>query len=595
MYNDLPGSSSCSPCPFGTSASSLGSPECPFCDIGKFGNETGLTSCYSCPPGKWNLIIGSSSGDCSVCAAGYYQYNSSCLSCSGGYYSKPQDATCTQCPPGKFASFNGSSSCFACVPGTFANSSGMTKCNVCAPGWISSESATSCTICGTGKFSNSTGSVCLDCSAGKWSNIEGLDYSHECQNCPPFDGVTCYSGSTIPLVGAGFWREVQHPGLVYICMPSSSCQEAGYGNTTCSEEYTGSICSSCKVEYFRLSGFCVKCVPKVARVIIFVCFFCFIIIVAHKFLNSSGNRFPMSVRVMLFWFQFLALLPALSNTWPTLLSAVLSIMSLANFDIGYVGFGCDITSYFALSAMKLSLPPLFLVVSLFLKRSERSGAYSKLLVICNLFALTLMSTMLQIFNCFDSGNGRFVVFREPSIECYSPAWRNQAVFHSFMILLYMGVLPMSFAFIAFKIKKSQGLAAFLGFVRPIVGKYRDGAEWFELVKLFFKFGIVVIRDALSISSGIKIPILSFVMMVMWLIELRVRPYARQKQQDLSLLWNLVSQILLLSNIMFVSATFGSIEKTAFSVILVIFIFASVMVSLSSITRRRQTTEKPLAE
>jgi hypothetical protein len=170
--------------------------------------------------------------------------------------------------------------------------------------------------CSKGKYrSANVSSICTDCPFGRWSNQVAVTSIDQCFPCPEYDGVICDVGSIIPFVPSGLFRSLNGPGIVLPCNPSESCQEAGYLNTSCANGYTGPICSLCDYEHFRQSRRCLKCIPKAARVVILIVCTILGVIMLLK-LSNAENQVSSVVRFILFWFQFMSILPSLSDRWP---------------------------------------------------------------------------------------------------------------------------------------------------------------------------------------------------------------------------------------------------------------------------------------
>ena len=93
---------------------------------------------------------------------------------------------CLKCPPGRFQSYSGSSSCEACAPGSITNThrvSGAVACMECIAGRYSIDSTIPCTLCDPGSSTMGTPGLtsCVQCSTGRASGPARSD----CEFCSP--------------------------------------------------------------------------------------------------------------------------------------------------------------------------------------------------------------------------------------------------------------------------------------------------------------------------------------------------------------------------------------------------------------------------
>jgi hypothetical protein len=263
--------------------------------------------------------------------------------------------------------------------------------------------------------------------------------------------------------------------------------------------------------------------------------------------SQNQTKVPPTLRLILFWFQFLAVLPSLSSAWPTVLFNFLNFTSIFNLDLGYLGMECDISgsSFFTIQTLKVLLPVIFMAflfgqrIILFAFKIARKQSLlhivGQTIVVTNFLSMQLLSSMFQVFNCVEFGDGRFVVKQDPSVSCYSEAWKKFVVFDSFMIFLYLLLIPL---WVAFKYKtatdiKDEKTLSIL--IHPLTSSYRPGAEFFEICRLGFRIFFVLIRDALRISTVSKITFYMLLLLALVWFESDVRPYPGRAQQGLSIL------------------------------------------------------------
>jgi hypothetical protein len=513
-----------------------------------------VSDCLDCPQGS---TFNSTSNQCEHCKAGMWRNSSfqDCQPCPGGKFSNTSGVTaCTLCAGGNY-SVDGSTICSLCPNGTFSSEYGQSSCSICAGGYRNTQftntvgsDVTHCEICPPGRFSNSSmETYCHSCKSGYWSNVTGASSLSTCKPCAPFDGVWCAEGTTIPFVASGLYRTLSKPNDIASCIPAEACLAAEYGNTTCSEGYSELLCSLCTANYFRSGGKCVKCLNKAARWSLIVFSGVFILTAITKF-SQSQNQVPPSLRLVLFWIQFLAVYPSLPNAWPTALFNFLRFTSVFNLDIGYLGIECDSgpNMYYTILSVKILLPFTFALLLLglrgipvLLKKSSRLvllPVVSQSIFITNFLSIQLFSSMFQVFSCSSPGGDYSVISQQPSVRCGDETWKRFVVFDSFMIFFYCFVIPLAVIRIVRKALKENDTQVVSSLFRPMTSSYRSGAEYFELIRLLFRMSFVLIRDALPISSESKTLFYMLILLVLIWIESDTRPYLDRAQQGLSIMY-----------------------------------------------------------
>lgn len=122
----------CETCPAGTFAESFGSTECISCPVGTFSKRHAL-QCFPCSPGRISTDI--ESAECVPCPPGQgtngQTGQTTCVDCSPGTYSGPDDDDCLSCPLNSYSADVGAFSCTPCETGLFARWTGSTACEAC--------------------------------------------------------------------------------------------------------------------------------------------------------------------------------------------------------------------------------------------------------------------------------------------------------------------------------------------------------------------------------------------------------------------------------------------------------------------------------
>eukprot|EP00475_Leptophrys_vorax_P010078 TRINITY_DN16746_c0_g1_i6.p1 TRINITY_DN16746_c0_g1~~TRINITY_DN16746_c0_g1_i6.p1 ORF type:complete len:683 (-),score=124.03 TRINITY_DN16746_c0_g1_i6:126-1880(-) len=573
---------------------------------------SGETFCYTCPTGFGTSSPGTiQNSSCYGCPIGYGFSNEGdgCVPCAPGQYALPSSTTCSMCDPGFFSKDYGSSFCLPCDNGTFQALMGASSCSLCPEGtWGDQPGQTSsavCNPCPQGTYGPSTGvsssSECILCSAGKYSKSAGNKNISMCRTCPASGGIVCVDGTVNPVIQEGYWFDGDN---LFQCVPFGACQGGLYGNssTLCSVGYTGAICSDCESGYFRIVGSCRLCMNIVLRWVLIVVVCCVCAYVSWIFLHSARDV-PQSVKVSLVWLQILSLYPSLFNQWPSQMKAIFDLSGIMNFEIGYFGFGCDIRqTFYSFMTVKLSAPAcvwaLFLLFEFMSHRrlalaSQSMNVYgSHVLMLMNVFAVQLFSTMFQIFNCSSQPDGSWIILADPSERCYSSKWIAFVCVDAFFMLLYVVFIP---AFVIRKLLRSPnpvedpGIQVLLGrFMKP----YRIGAEGFEIARLLFKLLFVIIRDTLSISGAKKSGLLLLLLISKALLENHYRPYPQQFKCDISLLWSQILIVLLGSQFIFSSSNVSSDDKSIVGGFLTALVFCFISYILIATAYQVHKRNKP---
>jgi hypothetical protein len=163
---------------------------------------------------------------------------------------------------------------------------------------------------------------------------------------------------------------------------------------------------------------------------------CIALVFVLSKLSENQKNIPNSLKLTLFWFQFLALYPSLSSSWPPILMGLLNFVSVLNFDIGYFGVGCDIgqSSYYILLTN-----PINILSKVFgrIREFSFSTILSNALYLTFFFSIQLFSSMFQVFNCVESGGNGKVVSQDPSVRCYTDSWNRILL----VLLLLHGIEP----------------------------------------------------------------------------------------------------------------------------------------------------------
>jgi hypothetical protein len=555
-YSFSTGESLCNDCSLGRYSSTNGSLGCLTCPENTYADVTGLSSCISCPNGTSTQVGASAYSQtsvdaCSACPVGTFLSSKACILCPIGFYKNdPSGLQCSACPEGFYCNKTGCTQCSSCSQGYFASQKNSSSCQICDPGKYSSEAGgnSGCKSCEGGKYSGAIGaSSCETCPKAKWSSSAGAT-SDLCKACPT-EGVVCNEGSAVPYVISGYFRTLSSPANVTACIPSEACQEAGFSDTACTQGYSGVACTSCSTDYFRSNGKCLRCMQSFLRWFVVVLSVLIAVYGLAK-ISEKQNSIPPEVKISLFWFQIMSLFSGFSPAWPDSLKSVLNFMSVFNIDIGYLGLSCALStsSYLTILGFKLALP-IFVFILLSAQRlgkkiylnlkgnPECTGVLSydmilsRIVFLCDFFAIQLFSSLFQIFRCSPSDSGKDVMYNDPTTPCYESAWNGYLGVVIFFIIFYFVIVPTIFLLRVRAVKNNED--QFHELVDPITKQFKEEYHWFEVVRLLFRFFFVLFRDIFGLNIDATSACLATIIITNMWMESMFRPYTSLQQNRIS--------------------------------------------------------------
>eukprot|EP00475_Leptophrys_vorax_P013030 TRINITY_DN19420_c0_g1_i1.p1 TRINITY_DN19420_c0_g1~~TRINITY_DN19420_c0_g1_i1.p1 ORF type:complete len:298 (+),score=54.37 TRINITY_DN19420_c0_g1_i1:723-1616(+) len=240
--------------------------------------------------------------------------------------------------------------------------------------------------------------------------------------------------------------------------------------------------------------------------------------------------------------------------------------------------------------LKLSFPFILfgflLMIDYFRNRTEpMHGRITRLcsyvLFVVNFLSTQLLSSMFGIFNCLKRSSGEFYIANDPSEACFTSTWVGYTVLDVLFIIFYLIIFPIMMWRYFLRCSKNIRHPDMLVLLGTIVHQYREGTELFELFRVFFRFCFMVLRDLLHISRLSKSTLLSLLFALQIWIEARWRPYKEKESNDLSMVWNLVCLLILLSQFIFSSSSITEAEKLGYAILFLLLIIGILTFSLVS--------------
>jgi syndecan 4 len=259
--------------------------ECSVCEAGYFSvSRGGLSGCEACPIGKYSLA---GALTCTNCKVGYSTQQTAtgfkhpCRCCAGGYYGTSQIGIngCTICPQGEYQTEgNYTNRCIKCpagytTPGMGTPGSDASACSICAGGFESTyvEGTLQCNACPSGTFSKA-GQACAGCGKGRYIVIAAPRFNtaleSKCHNCVAgkFSGATdatectaCRVGKYMDRIASQVQCEICPAGTIAAATGSTSCTFCPPGKYS---TFGSAACVECTAGFYSGKGatVCQSCV-----------------------------------------------------------------------------------------------------------------------------------------------------------------------------------------------------------------------------------------------------------------------------------------------------------------------------------------------
>lgn len=310
---------------------------CVACVNGTYKETQGLVGCVVCDMGQYGTSPSGSSSYAQCVCMDTFQYDGVC-SCPPGRYYAASTNSCIECDLGQYkVGYGEPDACVACGPRETTEFHGSTSASdcICDLGHIRSNvtDPTSECVCDVGYEFIVTNATCMLCQAHFIKISKGLQqctachYSmgtvdnnrdrcvcrpgyytdrdpspSSCTSCPA--GGYCSGGLAVPVSMPGYYQSTTGNFTFVECSPPSACT----GADMCYTGYTGYVCASCDIGYYKeRDGSCQSCGSSQDQVLAILS--AMVIIIPLVFLSQSvdGNkndaRFGLS-SIVTTWMQF---------------------------------------------------------------------------------------------------------------------------------------------------------------------------------------------------------------------------------------------------------------------------------------------------
>eukprot|EP00475_Leptophrys_vorax_P007968 TRINITY_DN15103_c0_g1_i2.p1 TRINITY_DN15103_c0_g1~~TRINITY_DN15103_c0_g1_i2.p1 ORF type:complete len:891 (-),score=136.74 TRINITY_DN15103_c0_g1_i2:148-2499(-) len=550
--------------------------------------------CRDCDVGHRRTVGEIAMDDCIVaCSPGSIIDGNFCTNCSAGSFSLQGDLYCSVCPLGTYSDTPGSSTCLGCSEGSYSSLQGSSVCQKCPAN-------------STTQGMNSRSVFDCICSVGFYGNRSN------CIFCKTYLGVSCsLLNISRPYILSGYFRHPEDPSIPLACIPSEACVLASSDSldTVCANGYTGFLCGSCDRNSFRQGIICRSCPSTVSQALTWTA--AGLGILCLLYFSSRRNRVLAGpLKIVLFWLQILATFPSHSSSNPKSLNWFLQTLGGLNLDFSVTSPECSISiNFWSKFYLKMITP--FIVWGLlcsfdFVQNRKISqkcsfARYEVFFIICSMGLYTVaVSGIFSTLKCQQQQDGSWSLVEESSITCYTGQWQNNVsgiiLFSIFYFLAFpCYLLHVFYRFRAEKVTKTWKnlTAAHLNFLRD---NFKDQYYWWSGVEVLERLSILACTTLLGKSgqsnSSSYLPILTL-QIVLLLVHIVVMPYRRVFRLKMNLLWNGITLLVILSDVVLFKSTASQEMKDAIAIVLIVTICLCVLFSVVERNFKDQSAENQL--
>jgi hypothetical protein len=265
---------------------------------------------------------------------------------------------------------------------------------------------------------------------------------------------------------------------------------------------------------------------------------------------------------------------------------------------------------------KLSIP-LFLMLAYMLRwsilrfREHRSFLAARVIVLermefifvvsVSIFFSIIFSTLLSPFDCVIQKDGSYSLWSNASILCYDDEWYAVhlpfiVIFGLFYVVTYVCIMVKLFVQAALRSKRSasekagaSGASSFDYLTRY----YKDSVYWWEAIHTLKRILVLSVgKLGFTGDQSSKYFSTFFLLLFFLLLEVTVFPYSRTSLMRLSLLWNAIALLLLITDgLLFNSTEISGTTKDACAFSLIALVMIVLLLSAYHILKTRWTHSK----
>jgi hypothetical protein len=199
----------------------------------------------------------------------------------------------------------------------------------------------------------------------------------------------------------------------------------------------------------------------------------------------------------------------------------------------------------------------------------------------SVFFTVIFSTLISPFNCKLQSDSSYTLWYAPSINCYEGEWLGShltmmVLFSLIYVVIYIAIISRTF-FRIYKshMKYSSQTAEFL------TRSYNDRTFWWEAVHILKRVAIIACGVMLPRSKGSEVyVIMFFVLLGFLLLDILAFPYQRKSMMRLSLMWNSITLLVLMTDgFVFKSSYVSEDVKRMVGILNIVLILLAIILSM----------------
>ncbi|KAJ6226090.1 g protein-coupled receptor-related [Anaeramoeba flamelloides] len=642
-YTNTYGSSVCSDCQPGSFSDIMGASVCFECDYGHHQNESRATFCDPCDEGYYQDEMGGEY--CKECMDGYYAENKTsitCQICKEGSYTEDR-TRCIECQAGTYNPTAGKTECLACKAGTAKQSTGAIACDSCFYDEYQDETGQeTCKSCPSNTITLSIKSTILEdciCTVNRYGPNGG-----PCLKCP--EGAECFDvGIEIPDAQYGYWHSLENPYEYIECAIDEACPGGEVGKCNNELGYDGSLCSVCMQGFYKMDERCVTC-PSSAIWRLVVAVFALLIFTSFLFVVAKKARaYFASFAIAFSFFQVLSVMGSLKLNWPSKITNAFHFLSIFNFNLDILATECSFTVTFYQKWVFIMLSPFtFLVLMIIIyfvaighsklvckfgakfidkfpnfcsqpnyknrlfaplywlryqfsrvfthgfSEEDRKELFNNLInsYSCLLTFIYLYVSMkvLQMFQCTkgesSEGDVQYFLTENSEVLCYDSSWYKLLPWVIFFGIIYIIGIPALLLYMLNYYAKNVEDKLFDARLGLLCARYSKEWYYWELVIMTRKLIFIIFECFLNYNPFLQTGLCSLLLLISLLLQLYTQPFLAKRHNTLEFTLLIISQVILLSGMIFVSEDFSeenSRAKLAIAIIFIIWVGVCILGSM----------------
>jgi hypothetical protein len=396
--------------------------------------------------------------------------------------------------------------------------------------------------------------ACQPCSSGSYSLTEN---STICTSCP--SSAECLGGALV-YPTAGHWRSSNLTSNIMSCPKPSSC--LGHANYTslvgtCKRGYHNNLCAVCEPDWSKTSADTCSPCPEVSLNILRLAGIGVLVVIAVSVLiymtmsRTSVNLRSVFFKILLDYFQLVALTAAFKLQWPSFVVALFSSLSVSSEATDqFVSYDCfldiDQSPVYYKRLLLICLLPVIaaglvaigsFVVWFFFEGKFKNTFLTSLVIVMFLIHPNVIKAMFSCFNCMEIEPGQLWLRDSLDIECWTGEHLWSAVLIALPGLVVWGLgIPTVTLLILIKIRGQLGKSASSKKFAFLYQGLKPSHFYWEFVILYRKILITILSVFLSpVSIPVQALLLLAVLVLAAFMQSRCSPYTLEVLNQLELL------------------------------------------------------------